>query len=843
MKATLQCPIRGPLQAAALAKDGLTETEEVRRIDFLNFLLHERHYPPDNVTVETVILKNLGHDGKKNLRADVIVYDKPKKHYSGIPLEDRWPHILLVAEIKRDARNKQKGIERQLEPALRILPRIDTIGVYWDDQQQELFVKRLTEKPAQQLEVHTDNIANLPYWGQQYQAELITVDRLIQPSNLVKTLFELANVMRSHNVNDEALRYRETVKLLLARYVDERASRATTDKILRLQVHPGGDPGFMERVQRVYQESATRYSQARTLFNPTKESELEERVLRGLVESIQGFNLSSASSETIQQVFMSFVPVVFKKSLSQYFTPISLIEAVVSMVDIGPNDKIADPAMGTADFLTVAMASRPDDDDITSRVHGIDSDEKAHDLAVINMYLNRDGHAQLVCDDSIRDPSRWAEAMTVVLCNPPFGSKTLEKDNSVLMNYELGHEWEQKEDGSWEMTSNVLRSQQLGILFIERCWKLLCDGGRLGIIWPEGYLATAAYGYAREWILNRFRILALVELPRRIFTKSEADLRSNVLILQKVPEPPSDNYPIFASLIRKVGYKLGGDFSRTPLHDSESGVVVRDEHNKEKPDSDFVRMLKDYEEFNATRPDRWKGARRSDIVERRDLDMKPRRLMPRALANVLSIQSVEHVRLGEIAEVVEDTVNLLDDPSDLRRPVEGQHIRAVEGIVSPGVPERCWSIAKRKASRVYALRSGDIVVGLVRPERRNVGVLLEDGDDIVGMKDALAVVRIKPEYAEEYPQTWLFTALRSEATRIQFWTESGGTSYGKLRLDQIRDVLLRSEASSREVLAEAASQWMTAVKSVNELWPNVGAEEDRQPILNSPLVGLVETEG
>lgn len=365
--ALLHCPIRGPLTAQALAKDGLTPTEEARRIDFLHFLLDERSYPASNIAVETVVLKGLGHDGKKQLRADVIVYDAPARRYSKVALADKLQHVVLVAEIKREAKSKRKGVQRQLEPALLILPNISTLGVYWDDQNRDVFIKELVDKPTQHIEVRADTVANLPPWGQTYESKPITVDNLTRPANLVAALFGLANIMRSHGVNDETLRYRETVKLLLARYVDERQARSQASGLLRLQVYPDGDPTFMDRVDEVYGDSANRYSHAKTLFHPVAVSELDARVLRALVESIQGFDLSSASNETMQQVFMSFVPSVFKKALSQYFTPISLIETVVTMTAIGPNDKIADPAMGTADFLTAAMAARAGDDDIIHR--------------------------------------------------------------------------------------------------------------------------------------------------------------------------------------------------------------------------------------------------------------------------------------------------------------------------------------------------------------------------------------------------------------------------------------------------------------------------------------------
>lgn len=281
--ALLHCPIRGPLTATSLAKDGLTETEEARRIDFLHFLLDERDYPAPHIAVETVVLKALGHDGKKQLRADVIVYDKPVATYTSVPFPGRLQHVSLVAEIKREAKMKRKGVERQLQPALLILPNVRTLGVYWDDQNRDLYIKKFVAEPTGHIEVHTDTVANLPFWGREYQTKPITVDVLTQPGNLVAALFELANIMRSHGVNDETLRYRETVKLLLARYVDERQARTRDHRILQLQVYPDSDSTFMDRVGKVYANSATRYSHAKTLFHPVAGSELDERVLRHLV--------------------------------------------------------------------------------------------------------------------------------------------------------------------------------------------------------------------------------------------------------------------------------------------------------------------------------------------------------------------------------------------------------------------------------------------------------------------------------------------------------------------------------------------------------------------------------
>ena len=653
--------------------------------------------------------------------------------------------------------------------------------------------------------------------------------------------------MRSHGVNDEQKRYKETVKLLLARYVDEKKARGSDDKELRLQVLAGEDVRFLTRVEGLYAEAAVRYQRVQTLFTPMAKSELEERTLRDLVSAIQGFDFSSASSNTMQQVFMTFVPVVFKKNLSQYFTPPSLIDTMIQMVAPGPTEKVADPAMGTADFLTSALnfCAERGDDDAFGRIYGIDSDPSAYDLAVINMILNRDGQANLWLEDSIERHTRWAEEMDVVLCNPPFGASTVEKRAEVLEAYDLGHQWGMGDaPGSWIMTDAVMKSQQLGILFIERCWKMLRPEGRLAIILPEGYLSTTAHGYLRQWIVEHFIIRSLVELPRRLFVKSDADLRSNILVAEKrVPGETPTNYPIHASMVRRVGYKLGGDFRPLPLQDNATGIAIRDSGNQMVLDSDFRRVLNEFAETPKKITAQWRGATAADITSRADSDMKPRRLVPRALANIKGLKAEGSVPLSDIAEIVGEKIDLLTNigPSEFRRVVEGQDIRAVEGLVVPHFSERCWVITERKRRKMYELRDRDIVVGLVRPERRNIGILLDQSNDVVGSPDGLAVARVHAGRELEYPTGWLLAVLRSEQVRLQLWTESGGTSYGKLDVDQLRRLLIPlSTRDHRQSVAQTVEKWIMSAKEYSASWSHIGNESDRRPILNSPLIGLFD---
>lgn len=175
-------------------------------------------------------------------------------------------------------------------------------------------------------------------------------------------------------------------------------------------------------------------------------------------------------------------------------------------------------------------------------------------------------------------------------------------------------------------------------------------------------------------------------------------------------------------------------------------------------------------------------------------------------------------------------------PSESVYLVEGQDIRAVEGTVVLKTSEKRWQVEVRKTTKGYHLHNKDIVIGLVRPEKRNIGFFLYDYQNAFGSPDGVAVVRQK---SAEYPIEWVFQALRTEQSRIQFWTESGGTSYGKLTTDQIKNVLI--PIPDRTVIEEITAKvrcWADAQQQVQRSFEEIWRAKDKRAILNSPVIGL-----
>ena len=75
---------------------------------------------------------------------------------------------------------------------------------------------------------------------------------------------------------------------------------------------------------------------------------------------------------------------------------------------------------------------------------------------------------------------------------------------------------------------------EVGLVFLERCYKLLVDNGRLGIILPETYWFSSTYRWLRNWLDGRFELRGMVNIPMEAF-QSFCRAKTNFYILEKLP--------------------------------------------------------------------------------------------------------------------------------------------------------------------------------------------------------------------------------------------------------------------------------------------------------------------
>ena len=228
-----------------------------------------------------------------------------------------------------------------------------------------------------------------------------------------------------------------------------------------------------------------------------------------------------------------------KSGAGQYFTPRSLISAMVDCVQPTVADTVVDPACGTGGFLLAAYeyAAR-DAENLTPHekehlregfVHGVELVDGTARLAAMNMLLHgmtrADGPSPIDVKDALTaDPGdRWS----VVLANPPFGTKSATKmigedGKTTTSNLEIVR------DDFWVTTAN----KQLN--FVQHIKTILNINGRAGVVLPDNVLFEGGAGETlRKRLLKEFDVHTLVRLPTGIFYAG--GVKANVLFFDKRP--------------------------------------------------------------------------------------------------------------------------------------------------------------------------------------------------------------------------------------------------------------------------------------------------------------------
>ena len=98
------------------------------------------------------------------------------------------------------------------------------------------------------------------------------------------------------------------------------------------------------------------------------------------------------------------------------------------------------------------------------------------------------------------------------------------------------------------------------IIFIERCLEFLKEGGKLGIVLPDGIFGNDKLGYIREYLLEKTNIIAVIDVPFETFMPN-TPTKTSILILRKKKSEDKDKvYPIFMAVAETCGHDRRAKF-------------------------------------------------------------------------------------------------------------------------------------------------------------------------------------------------------------------------------------------------------------------------------------------
>lgn len=210
-----------------------------------------------------------------------------------------------------------------------------------------------------------------------------------------------------------------------------------------------------------------------------------------------------------------------KSGAGQYFTPRSLISAMVDVTRPQIGEVVLDPACGTGGFLLAAYdymkaqsADRAKQDFLKNKsLHGVDNTALVVTLASMNLYLHGIGtdRSPIECRDSLeKEPDVIAD---VILANPPFGTRPA---GSVEID---------RQDFYVQTKNNQLN-------FLQHMMLSMKNGGRAAVVLPDNVLFEGGAGETiRKRLLKDFNLHTILRLPTGIFYAN--GVKANVLFFTK----------------------------------------------------------------------------------------------------------------------------------------------------------------------------------------------------------------------------------------------------------------------------------------------------------------------
>ncbi len=281
----------------------------------------------------------------------------------------------------------------------------------------------------------------------------------------------------------------------------------------------------------------------------------EPTVLTQVVSLIDKLRLDEADADTKGDLF-EYVLKQIKQAgeLGQFRTPRHVIRAIVAMIDPRWNETIYDPAAGTAGFLVAAYnyirlansspagieaadvdgkkVQRGWGDKLSAAMsnklanatfYGNDVDPKMVRLATMNLTLRGLTNVRILKRNALTttlDRAGKAEldlpldGFDVILANPPFSGK-LDKDR-VVAEVKVG-------------TTTATE-----ILFLKYMLNALKEGGRCGVVVPEGVLfgSTGAHKELRRQLVENHTLEAVLSLPGGVF-QPYSGVKTSVVFFRK----------------------------------------------------------------------------------------------------------------------------------------------------------------------------------------------------------------------------------------------------------------------------------------------------------------------
>ena len=594
--------------------------EEYVRQNIEKRLVNEHKYGKERVAVEFTI-----HVGSRKPRADLVIFSADKSERS-------QENIHIIIECKKESvepNSKKDGIG-QLQSYMADSPNCEW-GMWTNGKHKDVFCKITDEQGSIKFIEYNDIPSADGRLDDIDRPKRHTLKNAVE-DNLLFAFKTCHNHIYITDGMQKQPAFFELLKIIFCKIEDER----NIGKPLEFYAasgersNPDGQLTVQKRIGKIFTRVKKKYPR---IFDLNDEIKLKPRSLAYVVSELQKYSLLNTHVDIKGKAYEELVGANLRGDRGEFFTPRNVMKMTVEMLSPRDDEKVLDPACGTGGFLVIAMnkiiadletrfaseIGKPKEEwgdnenrvfqeriseIATSNFFGFDLNPDLVKATKMNMVMNNDGSGNIFQTDSLLPPHGWeSEFRTelansldvqtsslrnadsigifdVIVTNPPFGSKIPIKDPHILEQFDLGRIWERDKNDRdhWTITTRLQSSVPPEQLFIERCIQLLNPGGRLGIVLPDSILGAPGLGHIREWLIQKTRIIASIDLHVDTFQPRNGTQTSVLFLQKKTPEEIHEDertgqmadYPIFMAMVDRVGHdKRGNTLFRRDKHGNE----------------------------------------------------------------------------------------------------------------------------------------------------------------------------------------------------------------------------------------------------------------------------------
>jgi type I restriction enzyme M protein len=263
----------------------------------------------------------------------------------------------------------------------------------------------------------------------------------------------------------------------------------------------------------------------RQIFDGTNNYMKSGTTFRQAINKLNEIDFNSSKEHHVFNVIYEEIlqGLAAKKDTGEFYTPRAVTQFIVDMVNPKLGEKITDPACGTAGFLVCTIEhlkkqvkNIDDRKTLQETVTGSELKPLPFMLSVVNLITHDIEVPQIENGDSLSreyNSIKQKDRVDIIVANPPFGGVV---GDGMETNFPLNY-----------------RTKESADLFLILFIQLLKDGGRAGIVLPDGSLTgDGVKQRVREKLLRDCNVHTIVRLPQSVFSPY-ATVNTNLIFFEK----------------------------------------------------------------------------------------------------------------------------------------------------------------------------------------------------------------------------------------------------------------------------------------------------------------------